>query len=86
MAVSLDLHRGIFPAFVVQAVINDQVFPYPQRKKITAGAIDHFVLDILQGKGNPGPQVLSEEGEGNGEHDKEEGEVDEENDMGHDEL
>jgi hypothetical protein len=56
MAANLGLHPGRFPAFVLQAVINDQVFPYQQGRPISADTIEPFVLEILNGHGKAGPQ------------------------------
>ncbi|KAF2184312.1 hypothetical protein K469DRAFT_688792 [Zopfia rhizophila CBS 207.26] len=50
MARNLGLTEGIFPALVVHAPMNDQVFPYNQRKKITASAVDGMLMTILEGK------------------------------------
>jgi len=72
MATSLGLERNMFPAFVVQAVINDQVFPFRPGRKITANAIDGFVLEILEGRGRPGMQGVDGE-DGGGDGDREEG-------------
>ncbi|KAL1970206.1 hypothetical protein VTN77DRAFT_5366 [Rasamsonia byssochlamydoides] len=58
MASSLELkskpgRERLFPAFVVHAMFNDQVFVYDQDAPITRERVDRFVLDILQGKMSP---------------------------------
>jgi hypothetical protein len=56
MAENLDLKPGIFPAFVIHNILNDEVYPYDQREEITGVKIDEFINDVAQGKQKPGPK------------------------------
>ena len=55
MAESLGLRPGIFPALAVQNPSVGQVFPFEQGKKITEQIVETFVLDIVEGRVQPGP-------------------------------
>lgn len=55
MATNMDLRPGIFPAFVIHDVRTNDVFPFNQRKMITAAAIEGLIMDMAQGKIRAGP-------------------------------
>ncbi|KAF2490978.1 hypothetical protein BU16DRAFT_565901 [Lophium mytilinum] len=55
MATNMDLRPGIFPAFVIHDVRTNDVFPFDQRKMITAAAIEGLIMDMAQGKIKAGP-------------------------------
>lgn len=61
MAAGLDLSPGMFPAFVVHNILNDQVFPFDQRRRISKEAVEGHILDIVQGKARPGPLIFGED-------------------------
>ena len=50
MAPALGLEAGVFPALTVQNPIYGQVFPYDQRRVITADSVESFIIDIVQGR------------------------------------
>jgi hypothetical protein len=50
MAENLELKPNVFPAFVLHNILNDQVYPFDQSKKITMAAIDQFLSDITSGR------------------------------------
>jgi protein disulfide-isomerase A1 len=54
MTQALGLDAGVFPALALQNPSFGQVFPYPQRRAITAEAIEKFILDIVEGRTKPG--------------------------------
>jgi protein disulfide-isomerase A1 len=53
MARALGLEAGAFPALVVLNPMYGQVFPYGQRRVITAEAVESFIMDIVQGRAQP---------------------------------
>jgi protein disulfide-isomerase A1 len=53
MAPMLGLEAGVFPALAVQNPMLGQVFPYDQHR-ITAEAVESFILDIVQSRVQPG--------------------------------
>jgi protein disulfide-isomerase A1 len=54
MAAGLGLKDRIFPALAVQNPMLGQSFPFDQRGVITPEAVEGFVLDIVQGRVQPG--------------------------------
>jgi hypothetical protein len=79
VAASLEVQRDLSPAFVVHNMMNDQVFVYDQQAEINPKTVEEMLVDILQGKAEPGVQgVKDQEGK-----EKEERKV---SDDGHDEL
>ena len=57
MAPALGLRPDIFPALAVQNPSVGQVFPYEQGMKITEQVVETFVLDIVEGRIQPGPRL-----------------------------
>lgn len=53
MAQTLGLESGVFPALALKNPSFGQVFPYAQRRSITAEAVESFILDIAQGRAEP---------------------------------
>jgi len=53
MAPALGLEAGVFPALAVQNPMYGQVFPYDQRRVITADTVESFIVDIVQGRVQP---------------------------------
>jgi protein disulfide-isomerase A1 len=62
MAPALGLEAGVFPALAVQNPIYGQVFPYDQRRVITADAVESFIIDIVQGRVQPSANGAGREG------------------------
>jgi hypothetical protein len=53
MALKLGLSANFSPTFTVYSAWKDQVFPFPWSQQIEEGAVEAFLLEILQGKKQP---------------------------------
>ncbi|KAF2471662.1 uncharacterized protein BDR25DRAFT_222865 [Lindgomyces ingoldianus] len=60
MAKNFGLSEERFPAVVVHAPVNDQVFPYNQARKVTAAHVEAMLMTILEGRATSG-QVFGDD-------------------------
>lgn len=61
VAASLEVQPGLFPAVVIHNMMNDQVFVYDQHAEIKPKAVGKMLVDILQGKAEPGVQMVEDQ-------------------------